>query len=127
MTRPPSDRAYLWVIGWGAALAALMFILLGFGEYDAGLPVYLYASSAGIIQLIGLTAWLILRRHSVWAARMPALRRSTDAMMVGLAAMFIGAGLVWKPWLIIGAGYPVLIMLAHLVDHLLSRGRRATS
>jgi len=122
VNRLPGDRAYLVVIGWGLGNAALMFILLGFGEYDAGLPVYLFASSNGIILIAGLTAWVVLRRHGTWAETTPALRRSTDALMVGLAAAFIGSGLVWRPWLMIGAFYPLVVLLAHLVDSLLSRG-----
>lgn len=108
------------VVGWGLANAALMFMSLGFGPLDQGIPLYLFASSNGLLLLIGAVAWLVLRRHERWAAATPALTRSTDALMVGIAVGFVGLGLAYRPWLIIGAGYPVLILIAHAVDHLLA-------
>lgn len=105
------------ITGWATALAALMFIALGFGPRDGDIPIFIFASSVGLLEIIGAVAWFILRRHERWAAETPALTRSTDAMMVGLAAVFIGMGIVYKPWMIIGAAWPVLVLILHAVDH----------
>jgi hypothetical protein len=111
-----------WVVtGWSTALFGLFLIMVGFGPYDADIPVYLFGSSVGLLELIGGIAWLILRRHEQWATRTPALTKSTDALMLALVACFAGASLVWRPWLLVGAFYPGLILLLHAADHVLSK------
>jgi hypothetical protein len=95
---------------WGVGNALLVGILIGYGE--SWIPIGLYAGSVLLIELIGVLFWLIYLSKLPRVGYTYAPRPTRAALLGGLIAAFVGAGLVYKGWMAVPAAYPALVLVS---------------
>jgi hypothetical protein len=105
------------VATWGAANAVLLGVHIGYGGGVSGsIPLALYGGSVLLTELVALAAWWTLRHRPDVATVTPVPRTSRIALWGGVAAAFIVLGLVYDPWLMLPAIYPLVGVLIELVS-----------
>lgn len=100
---------------WGAGNAALLGMLIGYGERP--FAIALYGGSVLLVEVVGAVFWLGYLSGLPRGATAPAPRSSRPAMLVGVVAAFVGLGFVYRPWLAAPAALPALALVTEWLSH----------
>jgi hypothetical protein len=101
------------VSAWGVANAVLVGVLIAFGE--SAFAVVLYASSAALVELVALATWWSASRFGQAASASPLPRHGHLAVVAASAVPFVGLGLVYRPYMMIPAVFPMLDLTVHAI------------
>jgi hypothetical protein len=104
---------------WGGISAMTLFIHLIYG--GNAFPLALQGSVVFLIELIAAVAWLAQYWYGAEAHESPGPRRSRAPLMLGGIAGFVGAGLVYKAYMMA----PALLLVVPLYLELSSPLRAA--
>ena len=107
------------VAAWGLFNGALLAIHAGYGGGEVPtFPFAIYGSAIGTIELFALTVFWVYRtgRTNAWFSPAPSM--SHAALTMAVMGGFIGAGLIYRPWMMAPAVYPLLILLKTAVSAL---------
>jgi hypothetical protein len=101
---------------WGVANGVLTAVLVAYGA-DA-FPIALHAAVTLLLELVALAAWWSVTRRPGRVAFSPAPVSGRPAFVAAAVVPFLWLGLVYDPWMMLGAVYPALILLAELARRL---------
>jgi hypothetical protein len=100
------------VAAWGAFLALAFFTLLIYGE--SLFATVLFASVVALIEIVAAVAWWALhtRPDTIGDAVVPS-HSYTAMLMAGIVAL-VGAGFIFKPWMMAPAIYLLIALVLQL-------------